>query len=245
MKSEGEIVDILAAYDLTGSLRAAAQLAGCDHHTVARYVALRDAGQPPPTRARRDRAMDAWRDKLVELVEQSRGHVRADIAHRKLTTMGYGGSERTTRREVADAKRAYRAGHRRVFKPWIPEPGKWLQFDWGDGPMVKERSTSLWCAWLALSCFRVVIPTWDRTEATLIACLDATFRVLDDLPGKEPSDVLRRGERDRADRGDRHAGDEGGTSADAVGDPAERQHGGDQRRHVDAEEQRHRRRAKW
>ncbi len=39
-------MEILEAYDLTGSYRAAAELAGCDHHTVARYVALRDEGRP-------------------------------------------------------------------------------------------------------------------------------------------------------------------------------------------------------
>ena len=43
MKSDGEIMEILAAYDLTGSLRAAAELTGCSHHTVARHVAARDA----------------------------------------------------------------------------------------------------------------------------------------------------------------------------------------------------------
>ena len=37
-------MEILEAYDLTGSLRAAAELAGCSHHTVARYVAAREAG---------------------------------------------------------------------------------------------------------------------------------------------------------------------------------------------------------
>ena len=44
VKSSEEIMEILEAYDLTGSLRAAAALAGCDHKTVAHYVALRDAG---------------------------------------------------------------------------------------------------------------------------------------------------------------------------------------------------------
>ena len=38
-------MEILDAYDLTGSFRDAAELAGCSHHTVARYVAARDAGQ--------------------------------------------------------------------------------------------------------------------------------------------------------------------------------------------------------
>lgn len=39
MKFDGEIMEILAAYDLTGSLRATAELTGCSHHTVARHVA--------------------------------------------------------------------------------------------------------------------------------------------------------------------------------------------------------------
>ena len=31
-------MEILEAYDLTGSFRTAAKLCGCDHHTVVRYV---------------------------------------------------------------------------------------------------------------------------------------------------------------------------------------------------------------
>ncbi len=34
MKKTEEIMEILAAYDLTLSLRDAAALVGCDHHTV-------------------------------------------------------------------------------------------------------------------------------------------------------------------------------------------------------------------
>jgi DNA-directed RNA polymerase specialized sigma24 family protein len=34
LKSDGEIMEILNAYDLTGSYRAAADLCGCSHHTV-------------------------------------------------------------------------------------------------------------------------------------------------------------------------------------------------------------------
>lgn len=41
MKSAEEIMEILDAYDLTGSLRDAAELAGCSHHTVKRYVEAR------------------------------------------------------------------------------------------------------------------------------------------------------------------------------------------------------------
>ena len=52
--------------------------------------------------------------------------------HEKITAMGFTGTDRTTRRAVAAAKASYRAGHRRVFHPWIPEPGLWVQWDWGD-----------------------------------------------------------------------------------------------------------------
>ena len=52
----------------------------------------------------------------------------------------------------------------------------WLQFDWGKGPRIAGRETVLWCAWLAWSRFRVVIPTHDRTMPTVIACLDETLR---------------------------------------------------------------------
>jgi len=46
-KSGREIVEIFGAFDLTGTAWSAAQLAGCDSKTVARYVALRDAGGDP------------------------------------------------------------------------------------------------------------------------------------------------------------------------------------------------------
>lgn len=38
MTSAGEIMEMLEAYDLTGSLRDAAELVGCSHHTVARAM---------------------------------------------------------------------------------------------------------------------------------------------------------------------------------------------------------------
>lgn len=44
MKSREEIMEILEAFDLTRSLRDAGELAGCSHHTVARYVELLTPG---------------------------------------------------------------------------------------------------------------------------------------------------------------------------------------------------------
>lgn len=50
VKSCDEIMEIPEAYDLTGSLRCAAALAGCDHPTVGDHVTLRDAGLGPDQR---------------------------------------------------------------------------------------------------------------------------------------------------------------------------------------------------
>ncbi|UOT03878.1 hypothetical protein MPY17_34145 [Rhodococcus opacus] len=124
-KCAREVMEILEAYDLTQCAHSAAQLVGCDEKTVARYVELRDAGRDPAERARRARSIDPFLGKIEELVEASQGRIRADVVHDKLTAMGFDGTDRTTRRAVAELKATYRAGHRRKYRPWIPEPGMW------------------------------------------------------------------------------------------------------------------------
>jgi len=181
-KKNEEIMEILEAFDLTRCARSAAALAGTDHKTVQRYVGLRDAGHDPLERARRARLIDAYMEKVEELVETSKGKVRADVVHDRLRAMGYEGTERTTRRAVHKAKTAYRNGNRRTYRPWIPEPGKWMQFDWAWGPVVGMRQTYLFCAWLAWSRYRVVIPTWDKTLGTVLVCLDRTLRKIGAVP---------------------------------------------------------------
>ena len=101
VKHAGDVVEILEAFDLTGSLREAARLTGCSPMTVARYVRLRERGQVAPDPVRRDQILDPYLAKLEEWVERSHGRVRADIAHEKLLALGFDGSERTTRRAVA------------------------------------------------------------------------------------------------------------------------------------------------
>ncbi len=161
MKTTEAMMEILAAYDLMGSYRDAAALVGCSHHTVARYVRARDPGGLRTTPAQRDQLIDPFREKIEEWVDASHRRVRADVAQRKLQAMGYAGSERTARRAIAEAKATYRAGHRRRFRPWLPEPGLWFQWDYADGPLVAGHKSWLWCAWLAWSRFRVVLPVRD------------------------------------------------------------------------------------
>ena len=112
----------------------------------------------------------------------SRGKIRADKAHEKLLTLGFKGSERTTRRAVHQAKVAFSLGQVRVHRPWVTEPGMWLQYDFGDGPVIDGRKTVLFCAWLAWSRFRVVLALRDRTAPTVFAALDVTLRKLGGVP---------------------------------------------------------------
>lgn len=186
-KSDREIMEILEAFDATGCANSAAPLAGVDPKTVRRYVAKRDAGRPVDEPVQRPRLIDSFLPKIEELVETSEGVVRADVVHERLVAMGFTGDERTTRRAVAAVKAAYADGHRRRYRPWITEPGLWLQFDWGAGPIVfgpdgRPRPTLLFCAWLAWSRFRVVIPTWDRKLGTLLTCLDTMLRQVGGAP---------------------------------------------------------------
>lgn len=179
MLSKEKQMDVLEAYDLTKSLRGAAELTGVDHHTVARYVAARDAGLSVEEMSQeRPKASDDYADKIAEWVDRSNGKVRADVVHERLIAMGYGGSERTTRRVVAILKASYQRATHRIYKPWIPEPGLWLQYDFGDGPLVDGVKTVLFCAWLAWSRFRVIIALTDRTMPSVVAALDTTFRLI-------------------------------------------------------------------
>jgi transposase len=182
LKSAEEIMEILDAYDLTRSLRDAGELAGCSHHTVKHYVDRRAAGGELDQPAARLQLIDEYLPKVEEWVERSFGKVRADVAHDKLVALGYKGSERTTRRAVAKVKQSYRSGRVRVHRPWVTEPGMWLQYDYGDGPVVDGVKTVLFVAWLAWSRFRVVIALRDKTMPSVFAALDVTFRRLGGVP---------------------------------------------------------------
>jgi transposase len=182
VKSAEEIMKMLEAFDLTGSLRDAAELAGCSHHTVARHVAARDAGRLTDLAATRPMLIDEFLPKLEEWMEHSHGKIRADVAHDKLRALGYAGSERTTRRAVARVRAAFKAGRVRVHRPWVTEPGMWLQYDFGDGPVIDGIKTILFCAWVAWSRFRVVLALRDKTMPSVFAALDVTLRRIGGVP---------------------------------------------------------------
>ena len=110
--------------------------------------------------------IDEFLPKLEELVERSKGKIRADVAHeqdrRDGLCAGRSGPPAGRSREL---KAAWRAGRRRVYRPWMPEPGMWAQYDFGDGPQIGGAATMLFCLWLAWSRFRVVLPLLDKSAA--------------------------------------------------------------------------------
>jgi len=190
-------MEVLEAYDLTKSYRAAAQLTGVDHHTVARVVAARALGADPDDGpAVRSKVAEAFADKIVEWIDRSNGRVRADVVHEKLVAMDYQGSERTTRRVVAVLKAGYQRQNHRMYRPWITEPGGWLQYDFGAGPVIDGMTVILFCAWMAWSRFRVIVPLADKSLPSVIAALDRTFR----LAGGAPTYVLTDNEKTVTDR---------------------------------------------
>jgi transposase len=140
------------------------------------------SGGGPVARERRRPLVDPFAEKIDELVDRSHAKVRADKAHGVLVAMGYEGSYRTTRRAVAEAKRRWRRRHGRRTRPWIAQPGLWLQWDWGEGPVVGGVQAQLFCAWLAWSRFRVVVPLRDKTIASVVIGLDRTLRAIDGVP---------------------------------------------------------------
>ena len=85
-KSGREIMEIFEAFDLTGTAWSAAQLTGCDAKTVARYVAVREAGGDPLAKAARPRLIDGFMPKIEELVEADllAAHERAVRLHARI-----------------------------------------------------------------------------------------------------------------------------------------------------------------
>jgi hypothetical protein len=130
VKSDEEITEILEAVDLTRSFRAAGELAGCSHHIVEHYVGLHDGGRLAVGVAhQRVELIDAHVGKVEEWVERSDGKIRADVVAGELELLACAGSERPVRRVAAAVKVNFRAGRRRVYRPWVAEPGMSAQSD--------------------------------------------------------------------------------------------------------------------
>ena len=131
----------------------------------------------------RAKLIDPHLAKIEEWVERSHGKIRADVVFERLELLGFCGSDRTCRRAVARGEDA-------TIGPGVGGCIARGSRSRGCGPSGtgvtarKSRAgqTYLWCAWLAWSRFRVIIPTWDKTLPTVIGCLDRAMRTFGGCP---------------------------------------------------------------
>ena len=124
-------MDIINAYEEMGSMRAAAGLCGTTHKTVKRVLARRAADQRPGRRrAPRLGLAEPFTDLIYRKVRATDGRITAKRLLPVARAAGYTGSARTLRRAVAAQKVLWRR-HRRVYRPWVAEPGQHLLIDYG------------------------------------------------------------------------------------------------------------------
>jgi transposase len=175
-------LDIINAYEETGSLRAAAALCGTTHKTVKRVLQRRAAGQRPGRRrAPRPGLAEPFTDLIYQRVKATDGRITAKRLLPTARAAGYVGSARTFRRAVAAQKVLWRR-HRRVYRPWVPEPGQHLLIDYGTVTEGPNAGLKLFTAVLAWSRWRFVRFCRDETLETTLRLLAECFEALGGVP---------------------------------------------------------------
>jgi transposase len=171
-------LDIINAYEETGSLRAAAALCGTTHKTVKRVLERRAAGQRPGRRrAPQPGLADPFTDLIFGRVKATDGRITAKRLLPVVRAAGYTGSARTLRRAVAVQKTRWKRA-RRVYRPWTPEPGQHLLIDYGTVTHGPNKGLKIFTAVLAWSRWRFVRFTRDESLDTTLRLLAECFEAL-------------------------------------------------------------------
>jgi transposase len=174
-------LDIINAYEETGSMRAAAALCGTTHKTVKRVLERRVAGQRPGRRASRPGLAEPFTDLIYQKAKATDGRITAKRLLPIARAAGYTGSARTFRRAVAAQKVLWRK-HRRVYRPWVPEPGQHLLIDYGTVTTGPNTGLKLFTAVLAWSRWRFVRFARDESLETTVRLLAECFEALGGVP---------------------------------------------------------------
>ena len=101
-------MNIVAAYQLVGTYRGAAEICGTTHKTVKRVIERSEAGGERPVRAPRPSNYEDVRGVVAAAVTAAHGRASAKRLLPKARAAGYAGSDRNFRRLVAEEKRGYR-----------------------------------------------------------------------------------------------------------------------------------------
>ncbi|HQJ27138.1 MAG TPA: IS21 family transposase [Thermoleophilia bacterium] len=170
-------MNIVDAYQRTGSYRGAAAVCGVNHKTVRRVVERAGQGRFERRPAsRRTHNTDMVAPLIEERVRQTDGRISAKRLLPAARAAGYAGSARNLRRAVAEAKAAWRR-RRRVYRPWVHEPGEHLVIDWGS-----RDGLEVFCCVLAWSRTRFVRFARDQRRTTTLRLLAECFETLGGVP---------------------------------------------------------------
>lgn len=174
-------MDIVAAYQLVGSYRGAAEICGTTHKTVKRVIeriAVTVAGEQRPVRAPRPSNYEGVRVLVADAVAAGKGRVSAKRLLPRARAAGYPGSDRNFRRLVAQERRRYRRVNGHPRRPAVWAPGEHLVIDWG-----VVAGVHVFCAVLAWSRVRFVRFAADEKQDTTLRLLAECFEVLGAVPG--------------------------------------------------------------
>ena len=174
-------MDIVAAYQLVGSYRGAAEICGTTHKTVKRVIertAVTGAGEQRPVRAPRPSNYEVVRTVVTGAVAAGKGRVSAKRLLPRARAAGYAGSDRNFRRLVAQERRRYRRVNGHARRPAVWAPGEHLVIDWG-----VIAGVHVFCAVLAWSRVRFVRFAADEKQDTTLRLLAECFEVLGGVPG--------------------------------------------------------------
>jgi transposase len=175
-------LDIINAYEETGSLRAAAALCGTTHKTVKRVLERRVAGQRPGRRREpRLGLAEEFTDLIFGKVKATDGRITAKRLLPLVRAAGYAGSARTLRRAVAAQKVKWKRA-RRVYRPWTPEPGQHLLVDYGTVTHGPNKGLKIFTAVLAWSRWRFVRFSRDESLETTLRLLAECFEAFGGVP---------------------------------------------------------------
>lgn len=173
-----EKLDIITAYQETGSYRATAQICGTTHRTVRRLLEQRQRGALSDQR--RPRSLPHNTDSVLAVITDKVHATDGRITAKRLLPLaraaGYRGSARNFRRAVAQVKGSWRR-QRRIYRPWVPQAGEHLVIDWG-----QEGRLNIFCAVLAWSRYRFVRFASNQRRETTLAFLAECFEELGGVP---------------------------------------------------------------
>lgn len=182
-------MDIIAAHQLTGSFRAAADLCGTTHKTVKRVVeqaAAERAGEVKPTRAKRPANYDVVAGWVAGKVATAMGRISAKRLLPAARAEGYQGSDRNFRRLVAKEKARWRRDQHRGRRPAVWAPGEYLVIDWGD----VGGGLHVFCAVLPWSRWRFVRFADNERAATTLGLIAEALHAAGGVPLKVLADRM-------------------------------------------------------